>query len=374
MGNYLAGFSEKLPEVSLCLMEPVPPGSETNLLLAKAELQTKLEQPLLSPAPAAVGGTQVDRWWSSSCRIWSWAFSKEPAPSLSPGSGFWVNILVSSCAPRIASGLSKVERRRKMKRKARVRIKPHINVGSDFQAELPELQARPPTEDEEHASLVWKPWEDTDSDMEMHDRVRDLLDMAISSGIPGAAANLELALHCLHEAQGNVPEALEMFQSGQPQIPQGHPLADYHYAGSDTWTPHEKESFQMAFHTYGKDFHLIQKEIQSKTVAQCVEYYYSWKKEHRIAPPPAQTVGRPKRSKNPPKEENGDVEKRGRRRPRSTVCPCCKPPQPPRSAGGLFPCRTCKRVFETMKERNRHERSHCPQKEDEPHPKKKRPN
>ncbi|XP_017659235.1 PREDICTED: zinc finger protein 541-like [Lepidothrix coronata] len=86
--------------------------------------------------------------------------------------------------------------------------------------------------------------------------------MAISSGIPGAAANLELALHCLNEAQGNVPEALEMFQSGHPQTPQGHPLADYHYAGSDTWTPHEKESFQMAFHTYGKDFHLIQKEVK----------------------------------------------------------------------------------------------------------------
>ncbi|XP_051644069.1 zinc finger protein 541-like isoform X2 [Manacus candei] len=272
------------------------------------------QQPLLSPAPAAVGGTQVDRWWSVSCRIWSWAFSKQPAPSLSPGSGFWVNILISSCAPRIASGLPKVERRGKMKRKARVRIKPHISVGNDFQAELPELQARPPTEDEEHASLVWKPWEDTDSVMETHDR------------------------------------------------------------GSDTWTPHEKESFQMAFHTYGKDFHLIQKEIQSKTVAQCVEYYYFWKKERRIAPPPAQTVGRPKKSKSPPKEENGEMEKRSRRRPRSTVCPCCKSPQPPRSAGGLFPCRTCKRVFETMKERNRHERRHCPQKEDEPHPKKKRLN
>ncbi|XP_017663592.1 PREDICTED: zinc finger protein 541-like [Lepidothrix coronata] len=66
--------------------------------------------------------------------------------------------------------LFQVERRGKMKKKARVRIKPHINVGSDFQAELPELQARPPTEDEEHASLVWKPWEDTDSVMETHDR------------------------------------------------------------------------------------------------------------------------------------------------------------------------------------------------------------
>lgn len=32
--------------------------------------------------------------------------------------------------------------------------------------------------------------------------------------------------------------------------------------GSDRWTPEEKESFQKAFHTYGKDFHLIQKQVK----------------------------------------------------------------------------------------------------------------
>lgn len=35
--------------------------------------------------------------------------------------------------------------------------------------------------------------------------VRELLDMASSRGIPGAAANLERALHCLHQARGSVP-------------------------------------------------------------------------------------------------------------------------------------------------------------------------
>lgn len=46
----------------------------------------------------------------------------------------------------------------------------HINVGSDFQAELPELQSRAPSEDEEPATLVWKPWGEDDSDMEKPDR------------------------------------------------------------------------------------------------------------------------------------------------------------------------------------------------------------
>lgn len=31
---------------------------------------------------------------------------------------------------------------------------------------------------------------------------------------------------------------------------------------SDKWTPEEKESFEKAFHTYGKDFHLIQKQVK----------------------------------------------------------------------------------------------------------------
>lgn len=35
--------------------------------------------------------------------------------------------------------------------------------------------------------------------------VRELLAMASSRGIPGAEAKLELALHCLHQAQGSVP-------------------------------------------------------------------------------------------------------------------------------------------------------------------------
>ncbi|RMC04418.1 hypothetical protein DUI87_18860 [Hirundo rustica rustica] len=136
----------------------------------------------------------------------------------------------------------------------------HINVGSEFQAELPELQSRAPSEDEEPASLVWKPWGEDDSDMQKPDRVRELLDMASSRGVPRAEAKLELALHCLHQARGSVPEALEMLLSGgPPQLP-GPPLADYHYADSDRWTPEEKESFEKALHTYGKDFHLIQKQ------------------------------------------------------------------------------------------------------------------
>ncbi|XP_053859962.1 zinc finger protein 541-like [Vidua macroura] len=344
---------------------------------SKSPSGSPVQQLSLSPTPAAVGGTLVEQRWSSSCRICSWAAHDQPPYGLSTRSGLWIDILISLSAarhPHGTLGLPKVERRGTMKRTGGANIQLHINVGSDFQAELPELQIGLPSEDEEPATLVWKPWGEDDSDMEKTDRVRELLDMASSHGISGAAANLELALHCLHQARGSIPEALEMLLSGGPPTPQGHPLADYHYADSDTWTPEEKESFQKAFHTSGKDFHLIQKQIQSKTVAQCVEYYYSWKKEHKLASALAQTVGEAKRNNSPPRKENGETGKRSRKRARSAECPCCQPHQPPHSAGGPFPCRQCKRVFETMKERNKHRRRHCPRKEAEPLPKKKRPN
>ncbi|NXC77978.1 ZN541 protein, partial [Anhinga anhinga] len=61
--------------------------------------------------------------------------------------------------------------------------------------------------------------------------VTELLNMACSSVMPGGGTNLELALHCLHEARGDVLGTLEMLLFGAPQRPESHPLANYRYAG-----------------------------------------------------------------------------------------------------------------------------------------------
>ncbi|MGH0177159.1 UNVERIFIED_CONTAM: hypothetical protein FKN15_074636 [Acipenser sinensis] len=50
-------------------------------------------------------------------------------------------------------------------------------------------------------------------------------------------------------------------------------------SGSDKWTPLEKKQFNKALATHNKDFSLVQKTVKTKTVAQCVEYYYTWKKK-----------------------------------------------------------------------------------------------
>ncbi|XP_053166887.1 transcriptional-regulating factor 1 isoform X2 [Hemicordylus capensis] len=157
-------------------------------------------------------------------------------------------------------------------------VEPRINIGSRFQADIPELRDIASVGKEDHkATLVWQPWPDLE-DKAFQQRAASLLNMCCSSVLPGGGTNLEYGLHSLFEAKGDVMVALEMLLLLKPTRVKSHPLANYHYAGSDKWTPLERKLFNKALSTFSKDFILVQKMVKSKTVAQCVEYYYTWKK------------------------------------------------------------------------------------------------
>ncbi|KAF5898341.1 zinc finger protein [Clarias magur] len=84
-------------------------------------------------------------------------------------------------------------------------IKPKINVGSRFQAEIPPL--RNPLlilYDDHPAQLVWAPWGDLPTNPETQQKVTEFLGLCCSSVLPGGGTNTELALHCLHEVQGDI--------------------------------------------------------------------------------------------------------------------------------------------------------------------------
>ncbi|XP_057349217.1 zinc finger protein 541-like [Manis pentadactyla] len=262
---------------------------------------------------------------------------------------------------------------------------PHIRIGGEFQAEIPELLERPPAETgEDGASLVWKPWDDITINPETPDRVTELCNLACSSTMPGGGTNLELALHCLHEAQGDVPVALETLLLSGPQKPPTHPLANYHYAGSDVWTPTEKELFNKAFQAHKNNFSLIHQMVQTKTVAQCVEYYYTWKKRVRFTtssrapglkkrvkrklaeadPTEAKATCHPKKRRNhhPTPELKTETES-GRGESVITTSPSAAPkrtPEPPErvQGQGAFPCGECERVFDKIKSQNAHMKRH----------------
>ena len=46
----------------------------------------------------------------------------------------------------------------------------------------------------------------------------------------------------------------------------------------ETWSPYEVAVFEGAIMEYGKDFHRIQKAIESKTTQEVIDFYYMWKK------------------------------------------------------------------------------------------------
>ncbi|KAM6288783.1 zinc finger protein 541 [Aegotheles albertisi] len=305
-----------------------------------------------------------------------------PPPMLSPvreGSGLYCSTLRSSAGGGdpdrlLRAVLGRVERDfgfRLLGDSARIRVQPHINVGSEFQAEIPDLRERSQLEeDEEVAALVWKPWGDIVTNPETQHRVTALLDTACSSAVPGGGTNIELALHCLHEARGDVLEALEVLLSGGAPKPESHPLADYHYAGSDAWVLPERRLFQRALSRHKKDFHLIQKEIRTKTVSQCVEYYYTWKKQIKLDTGRARVVGKKV------KRDEAEVEEAGEEavcspRTRPQLLPKGSPEvkQSPEAPGipipagsganpGVFPCEECERVFDRIKARNAHMKRH----------------
>ncbi|XP_052536996.1 transcriptional-regulating factor 1 isoform X2 [Tympanuchus pallidicinctus] len=157
-------------------------------------------------------------------------------------------------------------------------VEPRINIGSRFQADIPELQDKLLMERDVHkATLVWKPWPELENKV-FQQRVEDLLNMSCSSVLPGGGTNSEYALHSLFEAKGDIMVTVEKLLLRKPVRLKCHPLANYHYAGSDKWTHQERRLFKEALSTYSKDFIFVQKMVKSKTVAQCVEYYYTWKK------------------------------------------------------------------------------------------------
>ncbi|XP_015706046.1 zinc finger protein 541 isoform X2 [Coturnix japonica] len=313
-----------------------------------------------------------------------------PPPMLSPireGSGLYFNAVCSSTAAEPCRLLGSVLDRMDqdfgmclMKDGTKISIEPHINVGSRFQAEIPTLQDRSRLGSTEQAALVWKPWGDIATNEETQDRVMELLNMACSSVMPGGGTNLELALHCLHEARGNVVDALELLLFGWPHKSQSHPLANYRYTGSDVWTPVERQLFKNAFHAHKKDFYLIQKKVQTKNVSQCVEYYYIWKKIIKFEHSRAQNMDRKAKRENseaeeaeekplcPPKKRHCLLPKESskkscRKTSPSAGSPSCSPGRAPGAVEhhNVFPCAECERVFDKIKGRNAHMKRHRPQ-------------
>uniref|UniRef100_A0A8C4F279 Mitotic deacetylase associated SANT domain protein b n=1 Tax=Dicentrarchus labrax TaxID=13489 RepID=A0A8C4F279_DICLA len=268
-----------------------------------------------------------------------------------------------------------------------VSIEPRINIGSRYQAEVPELRQRSAVELDHHrAELVWAPLTELEEKPDYQEKVEDLMHLACSSVFCGGGTNQELAHHCLYECKGDIMAALSLLMLKNPIFPKSHHLANYHYSGSDSWTAAERRQFNKGISAYKKDFFKVQKQVITKSVAQCVEFYYTYKKHVKIGRNGTLTYGEvePLESRTTEEEMDHKVsqEDAGRDQPLSRVI---QPPHPPPpsaksrydsnarktspstgnkgTAGqeGEFPCKKCGRIFYKVKSRSAHMKSHAEQ-------------
>ncbi|XP_072918557.1 zinc finger protein 541-like [Hemitrygon akajei] len=331
-----------------------------------------------------------------------------PPPMLSPirhGSGLYFNRICAqpgSRSPYSAftpkDGVNGICVLSLVKDDSIIIIEPHINIGSRFQAEIPPLQDKSLVEESVHqADLVWKPWNDIETNKVTQARVTDLLNLACSSVLPEGGTNLELALHCLHDTCGDILAALDMLLMKDARRDPTHPLGNYHYTGTEKWTAAEKKMFSKAICLHKKDFFLMQKMIKHKTVAQCVEYYYTWKKQLKFEwkrtllleedeeeiKREVDGAGVGKEFKNlnvsVPSQSSANRENLKKKviRSKSSSSPSVQCQEGDlRSEKNLnmcyYPCKECTKVFEKVKSRNAHMKCHRQQEEQERQEKMKR--
>ncbi|KYO29137.1 mesoderm induction early response protein 3 isoform X2 [Alligator mississippiensis] len=157
-------------------------------------------------------------------------------------------------------------------------LRKEIMVGSQYQAEIPPYLGKyndneSAYENEDH--LLWKP------DVILESKVKEyLFETSLRTGNEKMIGRIhegiqtrdnEQALYELLKCNHNIKEAIERYCSNGKA-----------YQEMTAWTEEECRSFEHALLIYGKDFHLIQKnKVRTRTVAECVAFYYMWKKSER---------------------------------------------------------------------------------------------
>lgn len=150
-------------------------------------------------------------------------------------------------------------------------ITPRINVGRSFQADIPPLRSRRQTASDSHnALLLWTPWNQLQHPLNQQ-RVESLLMMARSSVVPVGGASPEHVLNVLSETRGDFLLTLEKLLTT--------PETSAHNHRGVSWSPAEKKLLVKSLKLHHKDFRSIQKAVQTRSLSECVEFYYLWKKK-----------------------------------------------------------------------------------------------
>jgi hypothetical protein len=160
-------------------------------------------------------------------------------------------------------------------------ITPHINLGKQFQARVKKWADREIMPHEREAI--------PDRDECVFDcGVIEHLDeqtiaayeaLACSAAVPKVGHNKELALHILMENKGNIQASvMDLLRSDTLDWEDFPIIYNYRYSHVEKWTPDDIQSFQDAIYKSEKDFHQVSAELGNRSVKECIEFYYMWKK------------------------------------------------------------------------------------------------
>ncbi|NXE82351.1 MIER2 protein, partial [Cochlearius cochlearius] len=156
--------------------------------------------------------------------------------------------------------------------------KKEIMVGPQYQAAVPILHLNRHGEKayENEDQLLWDPNVLPEREVEefLYRAVKRRWDELSSSSLPEGemVKDNEQALYELVKCNFNAEEALRRLRFNVKVI------RDELCA----WSEEECRNFEHGFRVHGKNFHLIQaNKVRTRSVGECVEYYYMWKKSER---------------------------------------------------------------------------------------------
>ncbi|XP_039371987.1 mesoderm induction early response protein 2 isoform X2 [Mauremys reevesii] len=156
--------------------------------------------------------------------------------------------------------------------------KKEIMVGPQYQAAVPLLHLNRHSEKayENEDQLLWDPNILPEREVEefLYRAVKRRWDEVSSANLPEGemVKDNEQALYELVKCNFNAEEALRRLRFNVKVI------RDELCA----WSEEECRNFEHGFRVHGKNFHLIQaNKVRTRSVGECVEYYYMWKKSER---------------------------------------------------------------------------------------------
>ncbi|CAK1583749.1 unnamed protein product [Parnassius mnemosyne] len=213
---------------------------------------------------------------------------------------------------------------------------PQINIGIDYQANIPELCNDRIDLHKAPEQLLWDPGINDALD---DNEVRMFMELAMCAAMPVGGHTREFALQTLGECGGDIRAATLRLMS-RPAAPSQH---------ESRWTPDEVEAFLAGLGHYDKDFFRISQLIRTKDSKQCVQFYYFWKKVTKDYKP----LYLRSWSMDPLASSQGSVAQ-------IMHGPASCTSSPTSYEGEEYPCKICGKVFNKVKSRSAHMKSHRP--------------